>query len=117
MDQAITAMAIDQAITAMAIDQAITAMGIGRTTHPTATTNPTATTGGLILALASTAATSGGLITATTQGGLIITGWLPRPLVTSATRQAVLVTSPRPVASPGGPGRLRDPPCVICALG
>src|SRR5262249_15870523 len=61
---------MDQAITAMPIAQAITPMGIGRTSPPTATT------GGLILALASTAATSGGLITATTQGGVIISGWL-----------------------------------------
>src|SRR5262249_22567567 len=92
-------------------------MAIGRITamalRPTpATTHPSATTGDLILALAATAATSGGRITATTQGGVIISGWLPRSLVTSATRQAVLVTSPRPVASPGGPGRLRDPPSV-----
>src|SRR5215471_17646574 len=68
----------------------ITAMALRptpATTRPTATTHPTATTGGLILALASTAATSGGLITATTQGGVIISDWLPRSLVTSATRE------------------------------
>src|SRR5262249_25171593 len=48
----------------MAIDHRITAMAIRptpATTHHTATTHPTATTGGLILALASTAATSGSL--------------------------------------------------------